>query len=100
MAGGLLSILTTHPWLVPFAIISIATDIFVKPDRTLRGSDKPIDFSPGQWLTACPLPSWRYEFGGAVLGGEVYLILDFDSQSRARQRPRAQRQNGWQHVTY
>lgn len=72
--SGKLKILVRRPLLIPFAVISVVRDVFIKPDRTLRGSEKAIDSPAGQWITAKPLPSWRYEFGGGAIKDEIYVI--------------------------
>lgn len=67
-------VLWRRPWLIPFAVLSAGKDWLLQPNRTLQGSDQPVGPSPGQWSTARRFPSWRYEFGAAVLKDEIYVV--------------------------
>jgi len=69
-----LQLLTKRPILVPFAILRFLIEVLEKPNRTLRESDEPVKQPAGRWIKANPLPSWRYEFGGALLGEEIYVV--------------------------
>jgi N-acetylneuraminic acid mutarotase len=62
------------PSLLPFAALNIVRDTLLRPDRKLRGSRKPVDKRGGRWNTARALPSWRYEFGAAKVGDEIFVV--------------------------
>lgn len=60
--------------LIPFKVLLFIIELRDKPDRILKGSGTSVSKHPGKWEKAAPLPSWRYEFSGDVLGDEIFLI--------------------------
>lgn len=45
-----------------------------RPDRVLRGSGQSIETDAGRFLSAAPLPSWRYEFTAGALRDKLYVV--------------------------
>jgi len=69
-----LRIFLKKPTLIPFALLNLVRDALMQPDRILKESRLPLSEPKGTWTSAKSLPSWRYEFGGAKVGDEIYLV--------------------------
>lgn len=66
-------------WLPLYLLLLIKTEaldllVYRANRNSFVGSKQPVIETPGAWISAAPLPSYRYEFGASALGDDIYVV--------------------------
>ena len=67
--------------ILPFILLLTFTEFYSQPDKVLKGSNLPVDKTPGTFQAADPIPSFRYEFTASAVNGKIYLVGGIDLPS-------------------